>query len=186
MTYDDMDYPRSPRDSRDAPDYDPELCNDDDAGEHIDDGDYDMESRPAYDDPATPRRLPACEPIHYGRSPQFRSIRYIDRDYDADNSRSAAPSQGRASVSAPQARPAAETRPLIKADANPVLGVFGLSIRTKESDLEDEFGRYGAVEKVVIVYDQRASPMSPLIKSWHLELPQPSTITSQIRHQGPG
>jgi hypothetical protein len=39
-----------------------------------------------------------------------------------------------------------------------VLGVFGLSIRTRERDLEDEFSRSGRVEKVVIVYDQRASP----------------------------
>lgn len=36
-----------------------------------------------------------------------------------------------------------------------VLGVFGLSVRTRERDLEDEFARYGEVEKVVIVYDQR-------------------------------
>lgn len=36
-----------------------------------------------------------------------------------------------------------------------VLGVFGLSIRTQERDLEDEFCRFGRVEKVTIVYDQR-------------------------------
>ncbi|ORX36751.1 hypothetical protein BD324DRAFT_465696 [Kockovaella imperatae] len=42
-----------------------------------------------------------------------------------------------------------------KVDPNPVLGVFGLSIRTRERDLDDEFSRYGEVEKVVIVYDQR-------------------------------
>ncbi|CCA75325.1 related to Transformer-2 protein [Serendipita indica DSM 11827] len=36
-----------------------------------------------------------------------------------------------------------------------VLGVFGLSIRTQERDLEDEFSRFGRVEKVTIVYDQR-------------------------------
>jgi len=40
---------------------------------------------------------------------------------------------------------------------NNVLGVFGLSVRTRERDLEDEFGRYGDVEKAVIVYDQRVS-----------------------------
>ncbi|KAF9563343.1 RNA-binding domain-containing protein, partial [Agrocybe pediades] len=38
-----------------------------------------------------------------------------------------------------------------------VLGVFGLSIRTQERDLEDEFNRFGRVEKVTIVYDQRVS-----------------------------
>lgn len=36
-----------------------------------------------------------------------------------------------------------------------VLGVFGLSIRTAERDLEDEFNRFGTVSKVTIVYDQR-------------------------------
>ena len=36
-----------------------------------------------------------------------------------------------------------------------VLGVFGLSIRTQERDLDDEFSRFGRVEKVTIVYDQR-------------------------------
>jgi len=35
-----------------------------------------------------------------------------------------------------------------------VLGVFGLSIRSTERDLDDEFSRYGRVEKVIIVYDQ--------------------------------
>lgn len=36
-----------------------------------------------------------------------------------------------------------------------MLGVFGLSIRTQERDLDDEFSRFGRVEKVTIVYDQR-------------------------------
>ena len=38
-----------------------------------------------------------------------------------------------------------------------VLGVFGLSIRTQERDLDEEFARFGRVEKVTIVYDQRVS-----------------------------
>jgi len=37
-----------------------------------------------------------------------------------------------------------------------VLGVFGLSIRTQERDLDEEFARFGRVEKVTIVYDQRS------------------------------
>lgn len=37
-----------------------------------------------------------------------------------------------------------------------MLGVFGLSIRTQERDLDEEFGRFGRVEKVTIVYDQRS------------------------------
>ncbi|KAI0075399.1 RNA-binding domain-containing protein [Panus rudis PR-1116 ss-1] len=47
---------------------------------------------------------------------------------------------------------------LAKQAPNPsnVLGVFGLSIRTTERDLDDEFSRFGRVEKVVIVYDQRS------------------------------
>ena len=36
-----------------------------------------------------------------------------------------------------------------------IVGAFGLSIRTTERDLEDEFTRAGEVEKVVIVYDAR-------------------------------
>ena len=36
-----------------------------------------------------------------------------------------------------------------------MLGVFSLNTRTREHDLEDEFGRFGKVEKVVIVYDGR-------------------------------
>lgn len=35
--------------------------------------------------------------------------------------------------------------------------MFGLSIRTQERDLEDEFSRFGRCEKVTIVYDQRVS-----------------------------
>lgn len=44
---------------------------------------------------------------------------------------------------------------------NNVLGVFGLSVRTRERDLEDEFGKFGDVERVVIVYDQRVSRTRP-------------------------
>ena len=46
---------------------------------------------------------------------------------------------------------------LAKQAPNPsaVLGVFGLSIRTQERDLDEEFTRFGRVEKVTIVYDQR-------------------------------
>lgn len=42
-----------------------------------------------------------------------------------------------------------------KPDPSPCLGVFGLSLRTRESDLEVEFGRYGDVQNVTIVYDQK-------------------------------
>ena len=38
-----------------------------------------------------------------------------------------------------------------------VLGVFGLSIRTQERDLDEEFSWFGRVEKVTIVCNQRVS-----------------------------
>lgn len=38
-----------------------------------------------------------------------------------------------------------------------VVGVFGLSIRTLERDLHEEFERVAPVDKVVIVYDARVS-----------------------------
>lgn len=41
-----------------------------------------------------------------------------------------------------------------------MLGVFGLSVRTRERDIEDEFSKMGPVEKVVIVYDQRVRSLS--------------------------
>jgi transformer-2 protein len=43
-----------------------------------------------------------------------------------------------------------------------VLGVFGLSIRTQERDLDEEFSRFGRVEKVTIVYDQRVGSFQGL------------------------
>ena len=42
-----------------------------------------------------------------------------------------------------------------------MLGVFGLSIRTTERDLDEEFSRFGHVEKVTIVYDQRVCFSKP-------------------------
>ncbi|ORY34065.1 hypothetical protein BCR39DRAFT_463139 [Naematelia encephala] len=57
---------------------------------------------------------------------------------------------------APYAPPARPRHAPARVEPNNVLGVFGLSIRTREEDLEDEFGRYGKVDKVVVVYDQRS------------------------------
>jgi transformer-2 protein len=42
-----------------------------------------------------------------------------------------------------------------KAPPSEVIGVFGLSVQTRESDLDYEFSRFGTVESVNIVYDQR-------------------------------
>lgn len=49
-----------------------------------------------------------------------------------------------------------------------VVGVFGLSVRTVEQDLEDEFGRIAPVDKVVIVYDARVSTLSTPSQCTHL------------------
>ncbi|WVQ80838.1 hypothetical protein IAT38_002945 [Cryptococcus sp. DSM 104549] len=62
------------------------------------------------------------------------------------------PSDARERPNTPPPRPA-HAPPMV--DPNNVLGVFGLSLRTREEDLEEEFARYGKVEKIVIVYDQR-------------------------------
>lgn len=80
-----------------------------------------------------------------------------DRDRDVlprrSRSRSPARSLARNRSPVPPKRP-----PHAPVAPNPtqVLGVFGLSIRTEERDLDDEFGRFGTVEKVTIVYDQRS------------------------------
>ncbi|MBW0525782.1 hypothetical protein O181_065497 [Austropuccinia psidii MF-1] len=77
--------------------------------------------------------------------------------YTGSSRRSVSPPRGnlrdRPIVSGPPVRPRHAPQ-----DVQPtnVLGVFGLSIRTREADLEAEFSRYGKVEKVVIVYDQRS------------------------------
>ncbi|CAE6393103.1 Transformer-2 protein homolog beta OS=Bos taurus GN=TRA2B PE=2 SV=1 [Rhizoctonia solani AG-1 IB] len=72
-----------------------------------------------------------------------------------DRSRSASPA---ARARSPPRRRSPPPRPRGVPNAQPssVLGVFGLSIRTQERDLDEEFSRYGKVEKVTIVYDQRS------------------------------
>ncbi|KAJ7067926.1 hypothetical protein C8F01DRAFT_1207627 [Mycena amicta] len=67
--------------------------------------------------------------------------------------RSPPPYRRRSPPPARTARPPAA--PIAPTPSN-VLGVFGLSIRTQERDLDDEFSRFGRVEKVTIVYDQRS------------------------------
>lgn len=48
-----------------------------------------------------------------------------------------------------------------KAPPSQVLGVFGLSVQTRETDLDFEFSKFGTVESVNIVYDQRVSKSLP-------------------------
>ncbi|KAI3611004.1 transformer-2-beta isoform 3 [Moniliophthora roreri] len=56
----------------------------------------------------------------------------------------------------PAATPRRPPHAPIAPNPSNVLGVFGLSIRTQERDLDEEFSRFGRVEKVTIVYDQRS------------------------------
>ncbi|GAA5908910.1 hypothetical protein JCM5296_002501 [Sporobolomyces johnsonii] len=79
---------------------------------------------------------------------------YGDRYDDRAPPPSRSPPRGARSSSnyPPPARPSGAPVP----EPSNVLGVFGLSIRTYERDLEAEFSRSGRVEKVVVVYDQRS------------------------------
>ncbi|KAK7696458.1 hypothetical protein QCA50_001115 [Cerrena zonata] len=85
-----------------------------------------------------------------------------DRDLAAPRGRSRSRSPPRGSGGSNYRRSPAPRRPphapIAKQAPNPsaVLGVFGLSIRTTERDLDDEFSRFGRVDKVTIVYDQRS------------------------------
>ncbi|EPQ59696.1 RNA-binding domain-containing protein [Gloeophyllum trabeum ATCC 11539] len=85
-----------------------------------------------------------------------------DRDAPRGRSRSRSRSPGyrsptyRSSRRSPVPAPKRPSHAPIAPNPSNVLGVFGLSIRTTERDLEDEFNRFGRVEKVVIVYDQRS------------------------------
>ena len=52
-----------------------------------------------------------------------------------------------------------------------VLGIFGLSLRTDERRLEEEFGRFGKLEKVTVVYDRRVRagrPPTGPTRLWYL------------------
>ncbi|CBQ70737.1 related to Transformer-2 protein [Sporisorium reilianum SRZ2] len=85
------------------------------------------------------------------RSPAGR--RY-DRDDRRDRARSRSPPPPRAErrrTPPPKPRGAPTN-----VEPTTVLGVFGLSIRTLEKDLEYEFDAIAPVEKVVIVYDARS------------------------------
>ncbi|KAG1887810.1 hypothetical protein F4604DRAFT_1614118 [Suillus subluteus] len=86
-----------------------------------------------------------------------------DRDAAQPRSRSRSRSPGARSTSyrSPQKGrsppPEKLTHAPIKApNPSQVLGVFGLSIRTQERYLDEEFSRFGRFEKVTIVYDQRS------------------------------
>ena len=90
--------------------------------------DYENENRPS----RSPMPRDSPPPRRYSRSPPRRG--------------SPPPRRSRS----PPKRPENPT-------PNDTIGVFGLSIRTREIDLEDEFSKFGQVDKVTIVYDQRVS-----------------------------
>ncbi|KAI0951931.1 hypothetical protein AcV7_007884 [Taiwanofungus camphoratus] len=100
----------------------------------------------AYNEPPPPAPGPTVDPR--------------DRDLPPPRGRSRSRSPVRANGGGASFRrsPAPRRPPHAPIAPNPsnVLGVFGLSIRTTERDLDDEFSRFGRVEKVVIVYDQRS------------------------------
>ncbi|GAA5976291.1 hypothetical protein JCM5350_001407 [Sporobolomyces pararoseus] len=87
----------------------------------------------------------------YGQAPPSgpRGSKYDERP------RSPPPRDSRDEAPRPYQAPARPSHAPVAQPSN-VLGVFGLSIRTREEDLEAEFSRAGRVEKVVIVYDQRS------------------------------
>jgi len=104
----------------------------------------------AYTEPATAATATAAAPA----TPAER-----DPPPARGRSRSRSPARASGGDSSYRRSPAPRRPPHAPIQApNPssVLGVFGLSIRTTERDLEDEFSRYGQVDKVTIVYDQRS------------------------------
>lgn len=104
---------------------------------------------PAERDPAPPRGRSRS------RSPARPSANGNGTNGDSRSYRSP-PSYRRRS---PQPRRSAQA-PIKAPNPSNVLGVFGLSIRTQERDLDEEFSRFGRVDKVTIVYDQRQSDRS--------------------------
>ncbi|EMD40972.1 hypothetical protein CERSUDRAFT_111545 [Gelatoporia subvermispora B] len=107
--------------------------------------------------PADPYADPYTEPPPPAPGPAPDSR---DRDMPPPRGRSRSRSPPRGSGgsshrrSPPPRRPA--HAPIQAPNPSNVLGVFGLSIRTTERDLDDEFSRFGRVDKVTIVYDQRS------------------------------
>ncbi|KAI8984356.1 hypothetical protein BDF20DRAFT_789484, partial [Mycotypha africana] len=67
-------------------------------------------------------------------------------------------SRGRSrSRSVSRSPPPRSRSPAHPPEVSNILGVFGLSLRTREVDLEDVFRDFGDIEKVTIVYDHRSN-----------------------------
>lgn len=71
--------------------------------------------------------------------------------------RSPSPSDSRRRDAIPTKSPPKSSLVFSEVKPTNILGVFGLSVRTTERDLQDEFSRHGKIEKIIIVYDQRVS-----------------------------
>lgn len=91
------------------------------------------------------------EPRRDDRDDRDQRGAYERRDECVDPMPARAHSRSRPRRASPPPRPA--NAPI--AQENNCVGIFGLSIRTTEADLRDEFGKCGRVDNVVIVYDQR-------------------------------
>ncbi|KAI8883755.1 RNA-binding domain-containing protein [Backusella circina FSU 941] len=95
------------------------------------------------------------------RSPERRSRRRSrSRSRSRDRRRSNSPRRRSRSPRRQQSRQEANkefhgTRD--EPEVSNILGVFGLSLRTREVDLEDVFREHGSLEKVTIVYDHRSN-----------------------------
>ncbi|AFR92532.2 transformer-2 protein [Cryptococcus neoformans C23] len=75
--------------------------------------------------------------------------------FDSYAVRSPSPSDSRSRDAIPTKSPPKSSLVFSEVKPTNILGVFGLSVRTTERDLQDEFSRHGKIEKIVIVYDQR-------------------------------
>ncbi|KAI0303085.1 hypothetical protein BC826DRAFT_1089505 [Russula brevipes] len=118
-----------------------------------------------YSDPAAPPVDPYSDAYNAPPATAAAPVAATEsRDAPRGRSRSRSPPRSAGYRSPPyrggsrRASPPPRRPPHAPIAPNPssVLGVFGLSIRTTERDLDEEFGRFGQVEKVTIVYDQRS------------------------------
>jgi hypothetical protein len=103
----------------------------------------------------SPRTVPRAFPVDREREREREPMRERERDGRDSRPPPGGGSHGGFSPSGGAPAPARPRHAPQVSEPTNVLGVFGLSIRTRERDLEDEFQRHGNVEKVVIVYDQR-------------------------------
>ncbi|KIP09820.1 hypothetical protein PHLGIDRAFT_11672 [Phlebiopsis gigantea 11061_1 CR5-6] len=101
---------------------------------------------------------PPADPYSEAYNEPPTSSHPIDRERDVapPRGRSRSRSPPRDSYRRPSPVPKKPSAVPIAPNPSNVLGIFGLSIRTVERDLDEEFSRFGRVEKVVIVYDQRS------------------------------